>query len=186
MTTTNPWSRHVSKYWKAHPHQDFKRVLQNASKTYRIIKRVTFNKNLECWYYYDEKDALSPQRRVRRMVKPPEAGLRRVPSILKSHDFSRDWAGAVRRTGPPPPPHHQPSYPARLGQEAERLRRELGEMQAAVQTKGEQWSVLDKLSRQLAAELGELKAELGKNEAISSASEAISKELKTALGMLSE
>lgn len=66
-TTINPWTRHVEKYWRSHRDENFKSILQNASKTYRAKKatkkKVTFKKKLTTWHYYTAREPISPQRR---------------------------------------------------------------------------------------------------------------------------
>ena len=73
MAPINPWTKHVEKYWRSHPDQNFRSILQNASKTYRskktTKKRVTFRKKLTTWHFYTESEAISPPKRRRH--EPP-------------------------------------------------------------------------------------------------------------------
>lgn len=75
MTPKNPWTTHIYRHWRAHPYQDFKSVLQNASKTYRSKKtnkkRVTFKKKIATWYYYTESEAISPRKKKSVSRKSP-------------------------------------------------------------------------------------------------------------------
>ena len=67
MTPENPWTTHIYRHWRAHPYQDFKSVLKNASKTYRRKKepkkRVTFRKRLTTVHFYAESEAISPRKK---------------------------------------------------------------------------------------------------------------------------